>query len=193
MSNKCTLLQFNFACFVEIISLFKKWNRKFCDPFLKITVFNRNKWYWGWDPQTSWANKKVLRNGLVHCWLWFNCRIVDNNKKTFYHQHYSAIPPYLPSIFLHVPFIPFFLHFPFLFCLLLFPLSCQAWRPKTLLQHLKLRSKSGQMWRLALAQVSVQHPHTPQSRFAHFRCSAGAEGGWGSHPWHHSHFSQLTA
>lgn len=56
------------------------------------------------------------------------------------------------------------------------PLSHQAWRPKTLLQHLKLRSKSGQMWRLTLAQVSVQHPHTPQSRFAHFRCSAGAEG-----------------
>lgn len=68
MSNKCTLLQFNFACFVEIISLFKKWNRKFCDPFLGV---------------------------------------VDQNKKQFYHQHYSSIPPYLSSIFLHVPFIPF--------------------------------------------------------------------------------------
>lgn len=81
---------------------------------------------------------------------------------------------YFTTLFFYFAACPFSPPIPLLFFLLPpFPLSCQTWRPKTLLQHLRLRSSSGQMWRLALAQVSVQHPHTPRARFARFRCSAG--------------------
>lgn len=52
-------------------------------------------------------------------------------------------------------------------------LSSWACGPKTLLQHLRIRSSSGQIWRLTLVHVSVWHPHTPPFCLAHFRCFKG--------------------
>lgn len=115
--------------------------------------------------------RKYVETDYRAVWLWFYYGICWQQQKDRLPQ---ALFYYSSLFFFYFPACPFLPLIPFsLFFLPPFPLSCQAWRPKTLLQHLRLRSSSGQMWRLALAQVSVQHPHTPQTRFARFRCSAG--------------------
>ena len=109
--------------------------------------------------------EKMIKRWIIFNW-WFEFSIVDFvdiDKIAEFHQPCFSLlerPTLLPP--LPSPFSP---------------LSCQACGPKTLLRHLRLRSSSGQIWRLALAQVSVRHPHTPQPHFARFRCSAG-RGEW---------------